>query len=100
MPKQIDRIFPCSACGKTSMNGAATLVVIRCGCGQLDVVSAERWGVRDKQGRIQFEFSDQKKFGDVYDIKAMHADPELKKRADEFGQAADDLGREMERFLE
>jgi hypothetical protein len=99
MPKQLERVFPCSACGKTSMNRASSLVVIRCGCGNLDVAAAERWGVRDNRGRIQFQFSDQKKFGDVYDIEAMHADPAIKQSIDEFGKAADNLGREMERFL-
>jgi hypothetical protein len=97
--KQLEREWPCSQCHSFSMARAATVCLVRCACGRLDVVSAERWGVRDNQGRIQFQFSDPKKFGVEYDSVAMAMDEDYQKAATELGLAADALGRVMEKYL-
>jgi hypothetical protein len=99
MPRQLERECPCSKCRSKSMARAATVLMVRCGCGQLDVVSAELWGVRDNQGRIQYQFSDPKKFGVEYDVDGMTRDPEVQDATKRLGLAADTLGSAMERFL-
>ena len=99
MPRQLERECPCSQCKSKSMARAATVLMVRCGCGHLDVVSAERWGVRDNQGRIQYQFSDPKKFGGAYDIDGMMRDQEVQDATKRLGIAADALGSAMERFL-
>jgi hypothetical protein len=81
------------------MARSATVLLVKCSCGQLDVVSAERWGVRDNHGRIQYQFSDPKKFGVEYDVIPMNQDEEVEKACRELGLAADALGRAMERHL-